>query len=33
MCQLSFTDPDFPRYPALPVLACRGYVPATRDDR
>jgi hypothetical protein len=26
MCQLSRTDPDFPRYPALPVLGCRGYV-------
>ena len=25
MCQLSFTDPDFPRYPPLPVLTCRGY--------
>jgi hypothetical protein len=24
-CRLSETDPAFPRYPALPVLACRGY--------
>jgi hypothetical protein len=28
MCQLSRTDPAFPRYPTLPVLACRGYVEA-----
>jgi hypothetical protein len=28
LCQLSFTDPRFPRYPALPVLACDGYKPA-----
>jgi hypothetical protein len=26
LCELSFTDPRFPRYPALPVLACPGYV-------
>jgi hypothetical protein len=25
LCQLSFTHPQFPRYPALPVLACSGY--------
>jgi hypothetical protein len=25
LCQLSFTDPQFPRYPRLPVLACRGH--------
>jgi hypothetical protein len=24
-CQLSFTDPQFPKYPRLPVLACSGY--------
>ena len=24
-CRLADTDPSFPRYPALPVLACRGY--------
>lgn len=27
MCRLSLTDPSFPRYPRLPVLACRGYEP------
>lgn len=26
-CRLSFTDPAFPKYPRLPVLQCRGYVP------
>lgn len=26
-CQKSFTDPRFPKYPRLPVLACTGYEP------
>ena len=25
LCRLSATDPRFPRYPALPVLACAGF--------
>lgn len=25
LCELSRTDPRFPRYPQLPVLACTGY--------
>lgn len=25
-CNLSDTDPNFPKYPRLPVLACSGYV-------
>ncbi len=25
LCQLSSTDPRFPKYPPLPVLACPGY--------
>jgi hypothetical protein len=25
MCELSRTDPRFPRYPRLPVLKCEGY--------
>lgn len=25
MCNLSRSDPSFPKYPALPVLSCRGY--------
>jgi len=28
MCRLSKTDPDFAKYPALPVLKCSGYEPA-----
>jgi hypothetical protein len=25
LCQLSQSDPTFPKYPRLPVLACTGY--------
>ena len=25
LCRRSETDPAFPRYPALPVLACTGF--------
>ena len=28
-CQLSFTDPRFPKYPRLPVIKCNGYKPQT----
>jgi len=24
-CRLADVDPSFPRYPGLPVLACRGF--------
>ena len=27
MCQLSLSDPRFPRYPRLPVITCEGYQP------
>ena len=27
LCQLSQSDPAFPKYPPLPVLSCRGYSP------
>lgn len=27
-CRRSEHDPAFPKYPALPVLRCRGYEPA-----
>ena len=27
LCARSRTDPAFPRYPPLPVLACRGFDP------
>jgi hypothetical protein len=25
LCERSFSDPAFPKYPRLPVLECRGY--------
>lgn len=28
LCERSRTDPRFPKYPRLPVLACGGFVPA-----
>ncbi len=31
-CALSATDPDFPKYPRLPVVACRGYAPADEPN-
>jgi hypothetical protein len=27
LCRMSLTDSRFPRYPALPVLACDGFSP------
>ena len=33
LCQLSQSDPTFPRYPRLPVLRCAGYKPKTSRDR
>jgi len=27
LCELSAVDPGFPKYPPLPVRACRGYRP------
>ena len=27
LCQLSQSDPAFPKYPRLPILACPGYFP------
>jgi hypothetical protein len=27
LCQLSQSDPAFPKYPRLPVLTCPGYSP------
>ena len=27
LCRRSATDPAFPRYPGLPVVACRGFEP------
>ena len=32
-CRRSFEDPDFPRYPSLPKVACTGYqAPPTRSE-
>jgi hypothetical protein len=31
MCERSKTDPDFARYPRLPMLACRGFEPPEAD--
>ncbi len=28
LCELSETDPRFPKYPRLPVHRCHGYQPA-----
>jgi hypothetical protein len=30
LCELSKTDPRFPKYPRLPVKRCSGYVSASR---
>ena len=32
LCQLSFDDHRFPRYPPLPVLRCDGYHPIDPAD-
>ena len=31
LCERSKTDPSFPRYPRLPVLACRGHEPEAAE--
>jgi hypothetical protein len=33
LCQLAATDPRFPKYPTLPVLACEGYEPSAEHTR
>ena len=32
MCERSFTDERFPKYPRLPVVRCVGYTPAEPSD-
>jgi hypothetical protein len=32
LCQLSSTDPRFPKYPRLPVLSCPGYLPSQKTE-
>jgi len=27
LCQLGFSDAQFPKYPRLPVLSCAGFTP------
>jgi len=29
LCERSFSDPTFAKYPALPVRSCTGYEPAS----
>ncbi|HVM75188.1 MAG TPA: hypothetical protein VMT75_06050 [Candidatus Saccharimonadales bacterium] len=29
LCQLSQSDPAYPKYPRLPVLRCSGYTPVS----
>jgi hypothetical protein len=31
LCELSFTDPRYPRYPVIPIVACPGYRPQECD--
>jgi hypothetical protein len=33
LCGRSATDPSFPKYPRLPVLACHGYEPGGDPPR
>jgi hypothetical protein len=32
MCRLSFTNPEYPKYPPLPVLRCRGHLPRAMGE-
>lgn len=32
-CERSKTDPQFPKYPRLPVLQCAGYLEILGEDR
>lgn len=32
-CELSLVNPDFAKYPRLPVLGCRGYESKGTDSR
>jgi hypothetical protein len=33
LCELSKTDPAFPRYPRLPVQSCAGFTARERGER
>ena len=32
LCERSRTDADYPRYPPLPVVSCKGYQPRAKPD-
>jgi hypothetical protein len=32
LCERSRTDPAFPKYPRLPVIACAGYAPKSTPE-
>jgi hypothetical protein len=32
LCQRSRTQPEYPRYPRVPVLACPGWEPRGEDE-
>ena len=32
LCQLSQTDPDYPKYPPQPVVRCDGYQQTAREE-
>jgi len=32
LCERSRTDPAFPKYPRLPVIACAGYARKSKED-
>jgi hypothetical protein len=33
MCERSKTDPDYPKYPRLPVLECAGFEPKRKGGQ
>ena len=33
LCRLSAVDPQYPKYPRLPVLVCAGHVPTTEPPQ
>jgi hypothetical protein len=33
LCELSATNPEFPRYPRLPVIQCGGFAPKAIPQR
>jgi len=31
LCRRSFTQPEYPKYPPVPVIQCRGYEPGSDE--